>query len=211
MRRSFRGTLSALDALILASSVLLGLFWAYVTDREYANTRHRSVSRDGTQTRLPIWLKQWRRPAIRLMQGSSALLAGVSYGIVLVGFRPRRKATRAARKGAGHVAAALTALLTSALFTRWCFFPGLRRLPPSELELTFLNGCPFGYFFNQNGFWLELRPEVTAAILGAWLTLAVLGFWRAAEEPADRLGRGLGVGWFVVWGMQGMVYLIAWC
>ena len=211
MRRSFRGTLSALDALILASSVLLGLVWVYVTDREYANTRHRSVSRDGTQTRLPIWLKQWRRPAIRLMLGSSALLAGVSYGIVLVGFRPRRKAPRAARKGAGHIAAVLTALLASALFARQCFFPVFHLLIVLARERTFLTGFPFGHHLNPYVFWSELGSEVTAAILGAWLTLAVLGFWRAAEEPADRLGRGLGVGWFVVWGMQGMVYLIAWC
>src|SRR5262245_19496633 len=43
-----------------------------------------------------------------------------------------------------------------------------------------------------------LADPVGGMVAGAWLSLVLRGAWRGGEDPSDRLGQALGVGWIIV-------------
>lgn len=207
MGRTDLKPLTRVDILILTASALLGTVLGLATDREYVVTYGQNFSAVDPHRQLPVRLQLHRHTMIRVVHDGSAALTGLGLGLTLVTFRPRSDGDRPRRKGPGDVAAALTTALTAAYAVRWSFEAIIR--PPTP-PLVPHGAFPLGVYLNLYGYWVEARPQVTTAVAGAWSVLALLGFWRRATGWSDRLGRWLGAAWFALWGVQGVVYVLAW-
>jgi len=207
MGRSDLTPLTRVDILILTASALLGAVLALATDREYVVTHGQNFSAVNPHRQLPVRLQLHRHTMIRVAHDGSAALTVLGIGLTLVAFRPRSDDGRPRRKGPGDVAAALTTALALAFAVRWAFEAVIR--PPTP-PLAPNGAFPLGVYLNLYGYWVEARPQITAAVTGAWSVLALLGFWRRDAGRSDRLGRRLGAAWFALWGVQGVVYVLAW-
>jgi len=65
------------------------------------------------------------------------------------------------------------------------------------LHLT-LAAHPLGWSGSIEYFSMTVTDFAGPAVAGAWLTLLLLGAWRAERGPVDRLGRTLGIGWIAM-------------
>lgn len=200
------------DLGILAASAILAAWLCIVTEREYMPTYGRQPSwhRDGP-TWLPPWLKERRQDAIRLVQGSTAILSASGLGLAVIVLRPRAGRGFALPLSPGAIASVLTGGCLLVQGVAW----GLRVAmdppsPPSGILIPSSGPFALGFFFNLYEFWRSVRHEVTWMILGAWCALAATGRWRHPVDAVDRLGRWLAVGWFILIAGQAAIFVIAW-
>lgn len=124
------------------------------------------------------------RTMLFLLYGSTAVypmvIALTAGAIGLRLRRPRPTCLRLARQP-GWIAC-LAAVLV--------FLIGLTRRIPVSIRST---GTTLDSFLFTE--WIRASEECGYAVIGAWLTMGLLGRWRPEPSWIDRLGRALGVAW----------------
>jgi hypothetical protein len=176
-----------IDSALLAGVVVLSVLAACATDRESSGLPADSLFYP-SWSRWPSWLHPWIRSAHRLRTDTVAFLGTFALGLAVIAYRPRRD--RLGRRGPGHIAVGLAALL--ALYyivtdvTRRWIIP-LIPLPPG----TSIRFPPLLF----TTFFLLFSFVIAPAIVAAWLTLALSGGWRPSMDWTDRLGRWVGWSW----------------
>jgi len=134
---------------------------------------------------------------IQVQHGLSALLpflATWTLAAVVIRLRQPRPRLRKLVRQPGTIAC-VTAMTSVGLQAMWILpllAVGDRFLHPRTLFITY-------------------GPNVGLTVLGAWITLALGGWWRSEPSWIDRLGRALGLAWIAVntiaWGRHFLTVL----
>jgi hypothetical protein len=168
VRRPQARELRRSDLAILGVSALFGVWLCIATDREYAAGFGRSRARVSEATRLPDWIKERRRDAIRVAHAGCAFLTAIGLGLVMVVSRPVSPTRCPGPFAPGTIAAILTGGFALALATGWI----LLRAIPGMTNVRASSPILLRDFYST---WRDGRAIVSWIIVGAWSTLLATG------------------------------------
>jgi hypothetical protein len=131
------------------------------------------------------------------------MLTALGLGLAAIVLRPRAGAGCPGPFPPGAIAAIMTGGLAVILAIRW----GLERAAfPLYPSVSPISGSAHDFYAT----WSDTRGPLTWMILGAWCTLFATGRWRRSLDAADRMGRWLAAGWFILILGQAAIFVIAW-
>lgn len=192
-----------LDAVILAVATLAGLGLRWATASDVALDNHLRANR-------PSILRATKVASPFLTAWTPALLA-----LSMRRPRPRwRKLTRQPGIAACGIAAVVLFVQLSGIILRWALawlWPEIGSLTPPQRVFPPMNLWPPGQFPPPSPprsplreLWLSLSWGLHESayaghgIAGAWLIMALGGWWRPERTWIERIGRALGTAWIAV-------------
>jgi hypothetical protein len=202
-----------LDAAILAMATLAGLGLRWATAHDVA---------------LDLHLRGDRPSILRASKVASPLLTAWAPALLVLSLRrprpPWRKLTRQPGVVACGIGIVVLLVQLSGIMLRWALawlWPEIGSLTPPQRVLPPMNLWPHGVFplppsprSPLRELWLSLSWGLHESaysahgIAGAWLIMALGGWWKPQRTWIDRLGRALGTAWIammVAWLVVGFI------